>query len=531
MPTKEHLAQLHEATIPIMRGLDFAARTRALVDAARAIEAADGAALMLRDDALDALVIASQSGLSNAYAAAQRIPMALARATYRGPGVHVVIDVASRPLADAALVKAEGLATVLAVPVVDGDELIGALNVYSKDPARSFDEEDIEVAHVLAALAAATVLNTRAHALVVEQRELMRALFDELGDGVLVAQPGGTLSGMNRTARELTGLDDADIGRPLADLAATLQLREPRDGDLVAPSDTPLARALAGDRSSGTYAIVDPRDGARRELEVKAGPVRGAGDAIVAAVATIHDLTEIRRAEHEKEQFLSIVSHELRTPLTPLKALAQLLRSRLRRARDKGAPIDEASFERNLAAIERQVDRMNSLVNDLLSVSRAERGTLRMETLPFDLSAVVRDVAQRYVAATEEEGRHRFSVDAPAELRYEGDPSRLEQLLLNLIGNAVKYSPNGGAVRVALVPRDGEAVLTIADDGIGVLADDLPRLAAPYVRGNGEAATFAGMGVGLYVAKLVAEAHGGSLALESEGEGKGTTVRVRLPLS
>src|SRR5207247_721434 len=125
---------------------------------------------------------------------------------------------------DAALVKAEGLATVLAVPVVDVDELIGALNVYSKDPARSFDEEDIEVAHVLAALAAATVLNTRAHALVVEQRELMRALFDELGDGVLVAQPGGTLSGMNRTARELTGLDDADIGRPLADLAATLQL-------------------------------------------------------------------------------------------------------------------------------------------------------------------------------------------------------------------------------------------------------------------------------------------------------------------
>ena len=148
--------------------------------------------------------------------------MARARATYRGPGVHVVIDVASRPLADAALVKAEGLATVLAVPVVDGDELIGALNVYSKDPARSFDEEDIEVAHVLAALAAATVLNTRAHALVVEQRELMRALFDELGDGVLVAQPGGTLSGMNRTARELTGLDDAmvsDIGGTTTDVA------------------------------------------------------------------------------------------------------------------------------------------------------------------------------------------------------------------------------------------------------------------------------------------------------------------------
>ena len=531
MLTKDRLKQLRDATVPVMRGLDSEARTRALVQAARGIEAADAAALMLRDDAADALVIVAQDGLSKAYAATQRIPMDRARAMYRGPDVHVVIDLASRPLGDAALVRAEGLATVLAVPIVDGDELIGALSVYAKDPARSFDEADIEAAHVLAALAAASVLNTRAHAQVVEQRELLRALFDELGDGVIVAQPGGTLTGLNRTARDLIGLTDADLGLSLTDLAGKFQLRDAADGTLVSPTDTPLARALAGDRSSGVYAIVDPRDGARRELEVNARPVPGADGGIVAAVATIHDLTEIRRAEHDKEQFLSIVSHELRTPLTPLKALAQLLRSRLRRARDTGTPIDEASFERNLAAIERQVDRMNNLVNDLLSVSRAERGTLRKETLPFDLSAVVRDVAQRYVAATEEEGRYRFSIEAPAELRYEGDPSRVEQLLLNLIGNAVKYSPNGGAVRVVLEHRDGQALLTIADDGIGILPEDLPLLGAPYVRGTGRAATFAGTGVGLYVAKLVAEAHGGSLALESEGEGKGTTVRVRLPLS
>src|SRR2546428_151765 len=427
MLTKNRLKQLRDATVPVMRGLDSEARTRALVQAARGIEAADAAALMLRDDAADALVIVAQDGLSKAYAATQRIPMDRARAMYRGPDVHVVIDLASRPLGDAALVRAEGLATVLAVPIVDGDELIGALSVYAKDPARSFDEADIEAAHVVAALAAASVLNERAHAQVVEQRELLRALFDELGDGVLVAEPGGTLTGLNRTARDLIGLTDADLGLSLTDLARKFQLRDGADGKLVSPSDTPLARALAGDRSSGVYAIVDPRDGARRELEVNAGPVRGADGGIVAAVA--------------------------------------------------------------------------------------------------------RDVAQRYVAATEEEGRYRFSIEAPAELRYEGDPSRLEQLLLNLIGNAVKYSPSGGEVRVVLEPRDGQALLTIADDGIGILPEDLPRLGAAYVRGTGRAATFAGMGVGLYVAKLVAEAHRGSLALESEGEGKGTTVRVMLPLS
>jgi signal transduction histidine kinase len=98
------------------------------------------------------------------------------------------------------------------------------------------------------------------------------------------------------------------------------------------------------------------------------------------------------------------------------------------------------------------------------------------------------------------------------------------------VGNAVKYSPSGGQVRVALAAQDGSAELAISDNGIGIPPDDLPRLGHPFVRGAGRAGTFAGMGVGLYVARIVAEAHSGSLALESDGDGKGTTVRVKLPL-
>jgi two-component system CheB/CheR fusion protein len=101
---------------------------------------------------------------------------------------------------------------------------------------------------------------------------------------------------------------------------------------------------------------------------------------------------------------------------------------------------------------------------------------------------------------------------------------------MNLVGNAVKYSPTGGEVRVDLHARDSTAELVISDNGIGIPAEDLPVLGHAFVRGGGRAGTFAGMGVGLYVARLVAEAHGGALALESEGDGKGTTVRVKLPL-
>jgi signal transduction histidine kinase len=263
---------------------------------------------------------------------------------------------------------------------------------------------------------------------------------------------------------------------------------------------------------------------------VTAAPVRDANGEVAGGVMTLHDITDLLASEREREQFLSIVSHELRTPLTPLKALAQLVRARMRRALAQGTELDMESLDRNLATIERQVDRMNGLVNDLLSVSRAEKGSLSMERVPYDLALVVREVVQRYMDATAEDGRHTFAVEAPPSVPAHGDQSRIEQLLMNLVGNAVKYSPTGGRVRVALAAAGRNAQITIADEGIGIPREEIAKLGHPFVRGAGRAGTFAGMGVGLYVARIVAEAHAGSLALESDGDGKGTTVRVKLLL-
>src|SRR5256712_11548990 len=225
-------------------------------------------------------------------------------------------------------------------------------------------------------------------------------------------------------------------------------------GRPIPPGAYPLDRAMKGETTKGDFLVPRPDTSERRDVEVSAAPVRGAKDEIVAGVMPLHDITDLLSSEREREEFLSIVSHELRTPLTPLKALAQLVRSRMRRSRAEGTELDLESLDRNLMAIERQVDRMNGLVNDLLSVSRAERGKLRMEPVRFDLAATTRDVVQRYVDATEEEGRHHFTVEAPQSLPVRGDQSRLEHLLMNLVGNAVKYSPSGGAVPFPLHGRD-----------------------------------------------------------------------------
>lgn len=400
---RDRLRRLHEVTNEMLGIMDLGRLYATVADVARSLDTADAASLMVVDHEEDALVIRGQSGLSPHYAATQRIPLERALKHYRGPGSIVVRDLRTAPLGDATLIRNEGLAKVLALSVAREGELLGALHIYTRDPARDFDEVDRDLAHILATQVSVAITNAR--------------LF-----------------------------------------------------------------------------------------------------------------TQLERMDEEREQFLSIVSHELRTPLTPLKALAQLQLGRLRRSQERGQPMDLDALERNLESIERQVDRMNGLVNDLLSVSRAGRGQLEIERAPFDLAAEVREVVERYVTATREEGRHSFAIDSPATLTYDGDQARIDQLLMNIVGNAVKYSPHGGQVSVRLARHNGAAEIAVTDRGIGIQAADLSRLGAAFTRGTGKAATFAGMGIGLHVAKLVAEAHGGSLQVESAGEDRGTTVRVRLPL-
>lgn len=400
---RDRLRRLHEVTNEMLGILDLDRLYATVADVARSLDTADAASLMIVDHDEKALVIRGQSGLSEEYAERQRIPLERALTHYQRPGSVVERDLRTAPLGDAALIRREGLAKVLALSIAREGELLGALHIYSRDPARDFDEVDRDLAHILATQVSVAIMNARV-------------------------------------------------------------------------------------------------------------------------------VTQLRDTDEEREQFLSIVSHELRTPLTPLKALAQLQLSRLRRSQERGTSMDLEALARNLESIDRQVDRMNGLVNDLLSVSRAGKGTLEMDRAPFDLAAELRDVVGRYVAATREEGRHSFAIDSPETLTYDGDQTRIGQLLMNLVGNAVKYSPRGGHVAVHLARENGAAEIAITDQGIGIPVADLARLGGAFTRGIGKAATFAGMGIGLHVAKVVAEAHGGSLHLESAGEEKGTTVRVRLPL-
>jgi signal transduction histidine kinase len=412
----ERIRILHGITAAMLRILELDRLLPEIVRSATLLETADAASVMLVDESGEFLRIVAHHGLSEEYATAQRIPMETAKSIYRGFDTHVEIDLEKQPAGDAALIKREKLARVVAMPLVHEGKLIGAINVYTRDRERRFDDVDLDILHILAAQASIAITNARLYEAERHGRRVQESL-----------------------------------------------------------------------------------------------------------------LAEQRESERQKDEFLSIVSHELKTPLTPLKALAQLLRLRLRKHREDGRALDLDSLDTNLKTIERQVDRMSGLVNDLLEVSRAGHGRFELQQQEFDLVPTLNEVVQRYREISAEDGRITFAVNAPETLRMTGDTMRIEQALTNLIGNAVKYSPSGGEVRIAAEERGDRVTIVVADDGIGIPSDDLPTLARPFARGSRRARTFSGMGIGLYLARLVAEGHGGSIALASPGEDKGATVTITLP--
>ena len=236
---------------------------------------------------------------------------------------------------------------------------------------------------------------------------------------------------------------------------------------------------------------------------------------------------EVQEAVRTRDEFLTAASHDLKNPLTLVKATSQMLQRRI-------LPTGVNDPERvvaGLQSIEAAATRMTRLIEALLDVARLQMGEpLELERRPTDLAGLVRQAATEVQQATE---RHEIRVDGDAMVVGSWDPIRLERVVSNLLDNAVKYSPNGGAITVA-VTRDGNsgspaAVLTVRDSGIGIPPDDLPHVFERFHRGGNVVGRIKGTGLGLAGARQIVEQHGGTIAVASQ-PGEGTTFTVRLPL-
>jgi signal transduction histidine kinase len=256
-------------------------------------------------------------------------------------------------------------------------------------------------------------------------------------------------------------------------------------------------------------------------VQVHAVPLRDESGAVAGALVALLDITELRELAVAKDRFLAVASHELRSPLASLNACVELLEL------DPSAVADPARRKQLLERVRTQVDRLVRLVDGLIETARMRADALPIEREAMDLSAVAREAAD-----LAELGRatRRVRVDAPDPVDGKWDRHRISQVVTNLISNALRYSPNGGEVLVK-VRRDGaEAVLAVADQGMGIPLAEQRRLFEPFVRGP-EAAAHAprGLGLGLFISREIARRHGGRITVEST-PGQGSLFALRLPI-
>jgi two-component system phosphate regulon sensor histidine kinase PhoR len=363
----------------------------------------------------------------------------------------------------------------------------------------------------------------------------LRAAQDETGkleavlrgmvEGVLVIDESGTIRLANDRARSIFGRSTL-VGEPLINVSRDPDLREV------------VRAAIAGSTGQPAVREMTLNGGRGESLQVTATPITESDEVTRLFILVFHDVTELKKLEATRRDFVANVSHELRTPLTAIRGYAETLQA--------GAIDDPELARKFVGVIERHSERLSRLTDDLLTLSDLELGRMALQRVPVNLAGPI-DAAVELVREKAGQGQIEIVREIPAGLpSLWVDRDRLEQVLVNLIDNAVKYTPAGGRVTLSAgvverpeseastqpgrEPGQGPWVeIRISDTGIGIPSQDLPRLTERFYRvDKARSRELGGTGLGLAIVKHIVQAHGGVLRIESE-VGKGTTVRVILP--
>ncbi len=349
------------------------------------------------------------------------------------------------------------------------------------------------------------------------QRAQLNALLERLSEGVLIAEPSGRITMLNPAACAMMGVGCNEL-RTVGDLdrfevhnlAGKPMLREA----------LPIVRALRGEDFAGDELVGFPSHGGEPLRVVSTGTsVRDAHGRVALAIVVFRDVTELRRLEQQREEYTALISHDLRNPLGAVLMFSSVLRQSMQK---KGLAEDASLALR----IERNAVRMNSMVQELVDATSLELHAVALRQAPLDLWELVVGVVQRL----DEASTRRIAIEGKDESPciVFAEAPRLERCVLNLITNALKYSAADSPVRLRLFRDQGRVVLDVIDCGIGIAPETAKKLFDRYYRSAGGKAQAEGLGLGLYIARLIVEAHGGRIEVLSE-IGKGSTFRLILP--
>lgn len=398
----------------------------------------------------------------------------------------------------------------LAAPITWQGVVKGVIEVASPSPARAFGEDDLRLLSLFVNQAAIALENSNLYRLITEDQRRTEAMLHSINDGVIAVNNEAQVILVNAAAERILDL-------PPFSETEKLHVNEVIQNQNLANL---FLKSLNTRRELEEQIWLEPPD--RRFLEVETSLIETSPGERMGIIAIIRDITALRELEQAKSDFVSTVSHELRTPLTSIKAYTATLRRR-------DVDFDESTRQDFLQVIEEETDRLTRLVADILDVSRIESGRLTLKKRDFDLSKLVRIIIGKLQSQF---SNHEIELIAPESMDMVcADPDKIEQVFVNLVDNAAKYSPSGGEIRLTLEAHPRRVECSVSDSGVGIPEEHLPQIFEKFHRVDNRATReIYGTGLGLYVSKSIVEAHGGTIWAESV-LGQGSTFRFTLPLS
>jgi two-component system phosphate regulon sensor histidine kinase PhoR len=467
-----------------------------------------------------ALSLYDQDRQAFVYKAASRLREELMGLSYRsGEGLPGMAAQRGEPMrvesmkpAGASLLQEEvpERVSALVAPILWRDRVTGVIEIFGDADRHVFSEDELSLLAIFCGQAAIALENVKLYQIMSEDKLRMESILLSVADGVVAINQDAQVILVNSEAERLLNL------QPFASIQGKHVKEVIRNPD--------IANLLLKSLYTKEVAAAEITQSMPREtiMEIQTSVIDDERRERRGVVAVLRDITRMRRLEQAKSDFVSTVSHELRTPLTSIKAYTATL---LREDVDFN-PDTQREF---LRIIEEETDRLTRLISDLLDVSRIESGKMELKTREFDFLKLLGIVLDKVMSQAE---AHTLRTSLPESLPLVmADPDKIEQVLLNLLGNAVKYSPRGGEIEVSVKEYPNKLECSVRDQGVGIPREHLSRIFEKFSRVDNRATRgIGGTGLGLYITRSIVEAHGGTIWAESM-PGKGSVFHFTLPLA
>jgi len=441
----------------------------------------------------------------------------------------VLIDDMSEESPDVVQFRRLNLQNAVAVPLAlerrdESNEVVdrsimGVFCAFDKYYGRPFDMEDARLLSMMARQVSAVLVTSQLFWKQVERTQRIEAVLKSTSVGLMAVSPKGTVTQVNPAALLALNVSSSDwFGQPYQELISS--------NDICGL----IASALDGMPPKEPTEFELNVRGNEGELEeriyrVQVDPIRSEDNQALGWVIVLENITDIRAAERMMSAFVDMVSHELRTPLTPIRGfVATLLQA-------GDGMFDWATTSEFLQIVDTEAERLGVLIDDFLNIARIQNGrALQFSLTPVRAVDTVEHVVRLHRQSSFMKGDHTLVVDVPdPTLSFPADEGKLQQILHNLIGNALKYSPDGGEVRIKVIRDDEGILISIRDHGLGIPPDQLPKMFGQFFRVESSKHTgIKGTGLGLWLTKHMVEGHRGKIWVESD-YGHGSTFFIRIP--